>query len=95
MLQTFHSSAMELNKALRWEARQKRSLVVMNVLFFPTAGFLVADLIKSPQWLSVTVFSLTFTLFAAVADQLISDKARRRHFKRSIDLYNSEIKKGG
>lgn len=93
LLLTFHSSAVELKKALRWEARQQRAAVVMKVLFFPTAGFLLADLIKSPEWLSITSFSLTVTFFAAVADQLISDKPRKRHLKMAINLYNDEIKK--
>jgi hypothetical protein len=95
LLLTFHSSAMELRKALRWDARQRRAAVVMKVLFFPTAGFVLADLIKSPEWLSIPAACLTVTFFAAFADQSISIKARRRHIKRSIDLYNAEMKKGG
>jgi len=93
LLLTFHSSAMELKKTLRWNARQRRAAVVIQVLYFPTAGFLVADLIKSPEWLSVSAISLTTTFFAAVAAELISDKARRKHLKKSIDFYNSEIKR--
>jgi hypothetical protein len=97
LLLTFHSSAMELNKVLRLDARLNSGYTIAAVSGLPAIGFIAADQVthSNTPWVHATAISLDILFLADMTYLLISGKHRRKHLRGAIGLYNAEIKKAG
>ena len=97
LLLTFHSSAMELNKVLRMDARLNSGYPIAAILSLPAIGFITADQVthNNTPWVHTTAISLDILVLADIAYVLISDKNRRKHLRAAIGFYNAAIKRAG
>lgn len=97
LLMTFHSSAMELNKVLRLDARLNSSYPIAVIFGLPAIGFITADQVthNNTPWVHTTAISLDILFLADIAYLLISNKHKRKHLRVAIGLYNAEIKSAG